>query len=214
MGHSTANNSMNFTIPQTLSQPPHLSRSLQVPRKDNQQAGVSSVDMMALGNAPGTVQRVQLVAQRPAEMRQPQPPFPLQITQSMPMSSSFALNSGGMPQAVSRTENLIDLQSEQNWRPAGRMRGALAGEAYATALRQHMAQATQPAQAPNIISQHMAPSPSPRPTISASSPRNVLLANRMRAHAQLRNQSFMPTNATSITGSATTMLEGQPRGIN
>ncbi|KAJ8426439.1 hypothetical protein Cgig2_001698 [Carnegiea gigantea] len=242
MGHSTASNT-TFRMPQTLSQPPHLSRSFRVPRNDNCQAGVLPAEMIAMGDALGTVQRVPLVAQQPAQMRrpqrpsplqitesmttgssfalnsggmpqaipmtqpaqmrQPQQPTPLQITQSMTTGSSFALNSGGMPQAVSRTENLINIQSEQNWRPTGRMRGALTGEAYATALRQHMAQATQPAQAPSLP---------PRPTISASSPRNALLANRMNAHAQAQshNQLFMATNATTITGSATTSSEGQP----
>lgn len=49
----------------------------------------------------------------------------------------------------------VDLLSDQNWRPTGRMRGSLSGQAYSDALNQYIIRPTQQAQAarsPNTIS--------------------------------------------------------------
>lgn len=198
---STPNQSVNVRMPQmpqTLSQPPHL-RSSQVPHNHVQQ-GVSHG---GVSNSPSTVERIQLLAQRhPAQMRQLSQTTPPQ-TQAMRMASaSLPLNTGVMPpQAVSRTENLIDLQSEQNWRPAGRMRGSLTGQAYSAALSQVFGNATQPSQAPV-----------PRPSLPAAplSPHLQALASRM--HSQVPQVLNRTTNASNVTGAPGTQPEG-PRGI-
>lgn len=59
-------------------------------------------------------------------------------------------------QAVSGADGLVDLSSEQNWRPTGRMRGSLSGRAYSAAFNQFIIAPTQPTQAarppPNLTS--------------------------------------------------------------
>lgn len=47
-------------------------------------------------------------------------------------------NVGGPPQSVSRTDDLFNLQSEQNWRPTARMRGSLDGKELSDDLRQRI----------------------------------------------------------------------------
>ncbi|KAK0586271.1 hypothetical protein LWI29_003965 [Acer saccharum] len=68
------------------------------------------------------------------------------------------VNIEGGVQAV-RADNVVDLTSEQNWRPTGRMRGSLSGRAYSEALSQFMiqqpTQQAQPARAqPNPTPSH------------------------------------------------------------
>lgn len=165
-------------MPQTLSQPPHLMRTSQLPRNHNQH-GVAP--RMGASNSPSMVQRVQLTPQQAPNARQHPQTVPVQ-TQTPRMKPSLPANSGGLPLAVSRTESLIDLQAEQNWRPSGRMRGALTGKAYSDALNQYMGQAPSPVQ-----------TPSSRPPVSQASSSlapniNVLLANR-RIASELHDHS-------------------------
>ncbi|KMT12019.1 hypothetical protein BVRB_5g099780 isoform B [Beta vulgaris subsp. vulgaris] len=198
---STTNHNMYTPqAPQQLSQPPHLMRTSQLPRNHSIQHGVTP--RVGASNSPSTLQRVQLP--QASQVRHSQT-MPLQ-TQAVRMPSSSPLNMG-TPQAVSRSENLIDLQLDHNWRPTGRMRGALTGDAYSKALNQYMGQAAQPAQAPS-------PSPSPRPSVSSASPMlpniQVLLANRRVASEMHDRQG---TGASTVSGTPGTRAEGPP-GVN
>lgn len=198
---STTNHNMYTPqAPQQLSQPPHLMRTSQLPRNHSIQHGVTP--RVGASNSPSTLQRVQLP--QASQVRHSQT-MPLQ-TQAVRMPSSLPLNMG-TPQAVSRSENLIDLQLDHNWRPTGRMRGALTGDAYSKALNQYMGQAAQPAQAPS-------PSPSPRPSVSSASPMlpniQVLLANRRVASEMHDRQG---TGASTVSGTPGTRAEGPP-GVN
>ncbi|KAL2902638.1 E4 SUMO-protein ligase PIAL2, partial [Bienertia sinuspersici] len=188
-GVSHSNPSHNMPMPQTLSQPPHLMRTSQLPRNHN-----AASPRMGVNNSPSTLQRVQLTPLQGSHVRQQPQTMPLQ-TQAVRTMSSLPLNSGATPQAVSRPESLIDLQTEQNWRPSGRMRGALTGKAYSDALNQYMGQAAQPVQ-----------TPSPRPPVSPasslpSSVNNVLLANR-RIATECQDQS------TTVPGAVNTKEQG------
>ncbi|GAB4857437.1 hypothetical protein Ancab_015346 [Ancistrocladus abbreviatus] len=144
-------------LPQRMSQPPHL-RSSYLGRSHVPPAvptgGVSHMT---------TSSRLQLMAaaHRVAQMVRQSTKMPAN-TQTPAAAGSIPMNSeglrataaeqrgttGGMVQSVSRAEQLIDLQSEQNWRPTGRMRGSLSGRAYSAALSQLMIQPTEPAQTP------------------------------------------------------------------
>lgn len=71
---------------------------------------------------------------------------------------------------VSRNNGLVEFPSD-GWRPSGRMRGSLQGQAYSEAYRQFIGQATQPVQAPELPSRLMATlsvAKSQSPTIKAS----------------------------------------------
>ena len=87
---------------------------------------------------------------------------------------------GRVVQADSRVDGLVDLPSEQNWRPTGRMRGSLSGPAYSSARNQFMIQPTQPTQPPQ---------PTRPPLVPTSSPQMVspnlqeLIANSRNARA-------------------------------
>lgn len=54
---------------------------------------------------------------------------------------------GGMGQPVPRFDGSVNVPSEQDWRPTGRMRGSLSGVAYSTAWNQFITQPSQPVQA-------------------------------------------------------------------
>ncbi|KAK2664159.1 hypothetical protein Ddye_002733 [Dipteronia dyeriana] len=61
------------------------------------------------------------------------------------------VNIEGGAQAV-RADNVVDLTSEQNWRPTGRMRGSLSGRAYSAALSQLQPARAQPNPTPSLPS--------------------------------------------------------------
>ena len=54
----------------------------------------------------------------------------------------------GTAWSTPRPDASAALPTDENWRPSGRMRGSLTGEAYSAALNQFMLQPTQPTQAP------------------------------------------------------------------
>ncbi|XP_034709516.1 E4 SUMO-protein ligase PIAL2-like isoform X1 [Vitis riparia] len=54
----------------------------------------------------------------------------------------------GTAWSTPRPDASAALPTDENWRPSGRMRGSLTGEAYSAALSQFMLQPTQPTQAP------------------------------------------------------------------
>ncbi|XP_054824219.1 E4 SUMO-protein ligase PIAL2 [Prosopis cineraria] len=98
---------------------------------------------------------------------------PLPIQHQIPRAaSSFASDSfrglsgersgnvRGPAQPISRPAGLLNLQSDSDWRPTGRMRGSLTGRQYSDAVRQLIIEPTQSAQ----TARPLAP-PSVRPTI-------------------------------------------------
>ncbi|XP_021757564.1 E4 SUMO-protein ligase PIAL2-like isoform X2 [Chenopodium quinoa] len=185
----------------SLSQPPHLART-SLPRNDLPHGGPPRA---GLTNSPSTLQRVQLPPQ--ASLGRQLQSTPLH-TQAVRMPSSLPQHLVVTPQAVTRPENLIDFQSEQNWRPSGRMRGALTGEAYSHALSQYMGQATQVTQP--------AQTPIPRPSALAASSLppslqvQMEMANR-RIASELEDRSA--TSATTISGTVGSQAETS-RGLN
>ncbi|XP_021866901.1 E4 SUMO-protein ligase PIAL2 isoform X2 [Spinacia oleracea] len=181
---------------QTLSQPPHLMRT-SLPRNDLQH-GVSP--RVGNNNSPSTLQRVQLPPQASIGRQQQTMPLPTQVVR---MPSSLSMHPGVTPQAVTRPENLIDLQSENNWRPTGRMRGALTGEAYSHALSQYMGQAAQPSQ-----------TPSPRPSVLAASSMPPSLQLQM-ANRRIASEFQDRSSTTTATVSATVSTLAEPsQGLN
>ncbi|XP_057967545.1 E4 SUMO-protein ligase PIAL2 isoform X2 [Malania oleifera] len=179
--------SMN-RMPHSLSQPPSLVRS----STQGPQGGV--------GHTAGSVssQHAQYLAaahraiQRAAQVPRQSPSVPVQI-QTCRAGPSFPMppdgfrgsvgeqrgNAGGMVQPVSRADGVVDLTSEQNWRPTGRMRGSLSGQAYSAALSQFMIIQPTTTQA----AQSARPQPTP-PTSSASIPPQLqaFLANSRNPH--------------------------------
>ncbi|XP_057521347.1 E4 SUMO-protein ligase PIAL2-like isoform X2 [Amaranthus tricolor] len=198
---SHSNPSHNVHKPQTLSQPPHLMRSSQLPRTSqsplsHNQRGVGP--RVGVSNSPSTYQSVHLLPSQGSHMRHLQS-MPLQ-TQPVRTPPSAPSKFGGTPQAVSRTENLIDFHSEKNWRPTSRMRGALTGEAYSQALNQ-LGQAALPVQTPS--SRPAVPQASTLPNLQ------VLLANR-RVASEVSSQPA--TGSVNSSGTIGTPSEGSQKG--
>ncbi|KAJ8768481.1 hypothetical protein K2173_022570 [Erythroxylum novogranatense] len=67
----------------------------------------------------------------------------------------------------SGADGLVDLSSEQNWRPTGRMRGSLTGRPYSAALRELMIQPTSEAQPSTQPSNLTAPPSGVSPALQA-----------------------------------------------
>ncbi|KAL9230989.1 hypothetical protein vseg_006267 [Gypsophila vaccaria] len=179
-------------LPQILSQPPHLMRSSQLPRSHPQQgAGMGA----GASNSPSSVQRVNLTSSQPPSQARHSPTLHSQPHFSR-TPSALPSNTGGAPVVVSRTENLIDIQ-QADWRPTGRMRGALTGQAYSAALNQYMSPGTTSAQ-----------TPSPRLSAAASDNLQQMQAtNQMIARA-----TQMHNRPTSDAGNNIDMLGTQGQG--
>ncbi|XAR55098.1 hypothetical protein NMG60_11030487 [Bertholletia excelsa] len=169
--------------------PPHFTRS-QIPQGNTN------------GVASGTSPQITAPAQRASQM--PGRAHPVPGPTSATRTSSFQLNAdrlralvgdqrGNMgasmqpPQPPTRTDNLQNLQTEQNWRPTGRMRGALSGQAYSDALNQLIIQPTQTVQAarPPLVS--------PPPGIPSQL--HVLVANNWNAHPPQVNYPLIQPNS-------------------
>ncbi|KAF2297876.1 hypothetical protein GH714_004610 [Hevea brasiliensis] len=104
-------------------------------------------------------------------------------------------NVGAAALANTGTDGGLNLSSEQNWRPSGRMRGSLSGQA-ATAYGDLIIQPTQPAPAP-------APAPQPRVTSALPSvppPMQAFLANSRNV-----TQAQSSTEPASVNGNLRTL---------
>ncbi|KAK9698532.1 hypothetical protein RND81_08G111100 [Saponaria officinalis] len=179
-------------LPQILSQPPHLMRSSQLPRS-HPQPQVAAMGVGSNNNSPSSIQRVNLTSSQPSQVRQT-PTLLHSQTHLSRTSSSLPLNSGVAPTAVTRTENLIDLQQAE-WRPSGRMRGALTGPAYSAALNHFMSPGTTSA----------AQTPSPRPSENPMQAANQMIARATQMH-------HLPTSASGTNNQTLGMRGDGSRG--
>lgn len=124
----------------------------------------------------------------------PPVPAPLQTpVASMPVPSSE--DSRGLGQGFRAQEGSGNAPADQNWRPSGRMRGSLSGQAYSDAFNQFVFQPTQPIQAASPPALNI-----PRPIIPPHL--QVLMANNTNANgfqgsaggSMLGGAGFMPRN--------------------
>jgi len=77
-------------------------------------------------------------------------------------------------QAVSRTDELFNLQPDQNWHPTSRMRGSLSGQQLTDDVRQRLIMPSSQVQSPR--------SQGPQPGLTTSQ-RDALIANSRNAHS-------------------------------
>lgn len=95
-----------------------------------------------------------------------------------------------------RVDNLVDLTSEQNWRPTGRMRGSLTGRAYADALRQFITQPSQSAQPTRPQSNLTTPMP------AAAAPPHSQMHSGNRSGPNSQSHNNPNTEPASTIGSS------------
>ena len=113
----------------------------------------------------------------------------------------------GMVHAVSRAEDLVDLASEQNWRPTGRMRGSLVGRAYNSALNQLVIQPTQPTQATRPpLTPIASPPPGFPPNLRA------LLTTNTRTPLVPQAPNYPMTQSPTTTGGGSGILPDRSLG--
>ncbi|KAL1569124.1 E4 SUMO-protein ligase PIAL2-like isoform X2 [Salvia divinorum] len=175
--HQSSSQPTNFRIPRAAS---HFSRTLQpsvqpstnVMRQSH--AGVASTQHLNVhrtGVASSTQQdqwrttvnrasQMSIGASRAVPWNSSSPNIPAPIADQRVSDRATP-----PPQTVTTTQNSVD----SNWRPPGRMRGALLGQAYDDALQQYIIQPTQQAQAARPISNPMA-LPNVRSTLPAFVP--------------------------------------------
>ncbi|KAK9279691.1 hypothetical protein L1049_013371 [Liquidambar formosana] len=115
--------------------------------------------VQATGAVTNKQPMLRAAAQQTAQVSRSPPSVPVQL-QASRTGTAFSIGmvaerlkttgeqrqtSGGTTQPISRPDGSSTLASTHNWRPTGRMRGSLTGEAYSAALSQFMIQPTQPA---------------------------------------------------------------------
>ncbi|XP_059441980.1 E4 SUMO-protein ligase PIAL1-like [Corylus avellana] len=146
----------NPRMPQPVGQSSRPSTHL--PQTHIQQGGTQ----VGISHAAGSTsnQQASSLAQRPAVQIGRQAPSMPVVNHTSRTGHSLAMNTdgirdgmweqrgnmGGASQAVPSADGLLDSTSEQNWRPSGRMRGSLSGQAYSAALSRFMIQPTETAQ--------------------------------------------------------------------
>ncbi|KAE8055411.1 hypothetical protein FH972_012251 [Carpinus fangiana] len=150
---------LNPRMPQPVGQSSSTTRpSTHLPQTHIQQGGTQ----VGISHAAGSTgnQQASWLAQQPAVQIGRQAPSMPVVNQTSRTGHSLPVNAdgirdglweqrgnmGGTSQAVPSTDGLLDSTSEQSWRPSGRMRGSLSGQAYSAALSQFMIQPTQTAQ--------------------------------------------------------------------
>ncbi|KAM6557595.1 hypothetical protein CsatB_004614 [Cannabis sativa] len=121
--------------PITIQVPPAQSPTLQTPQQRNTSSAVPS---------PGGLSPTDTVysdMERQKHFFQSLIKQPPQVANVVPSSSQPSLVTQGRPRRAAAKS--MNLASEQNWRPAGRMRGSLTGQAYSSALNRLMIKPTQ-----------------------------------------------------------------------
>lgn len=174
-------------------------------RSQVHQGGVQGRATHAIGTGISQNAHAMVAAQRAtAQMTRMSLPVQNQISRT---GSAFPVNANGvrspvgeqrgnvesMVQAVSRAEDLVDLASEQNWRPTGLMRGSLVGRAYNSALNQLVIQPTQPTQATRPPTPITSPPPGFPPNLR-------VLLNNTRNPIVPQAPNYTMTQSASTTG--------------
>ncbi|XP_011022613.1 PREDICTED: E3 SUMO-protein ligase SIZ2-like isoform X2 [Populus euphratica] len=195
-------------VPQSRSHSPNVVRSSLPLAPALTQQGAAQV-----GNSAGATNsqqsRLMVAAQLVAQRARQPPSVPVQIQTSGAGASYLTSadgirapateqrgNAGGALPAVSGTEGLVDLASEQNWRPTGRMRGSLSGRAYSAALKEFMVQPTQQTQTPR-------PPPNLPPSQSSMPPHLQFLFAR---NAQVPQAQSSPVSGSAISNGSSSTL--------
>ncbi|XP_058009676.1 E4 SUMO-protein ligase PIAL1 isoform X2 [Hevea brasiliensis] len=192
-----------FRMPQPRSRSPSVGRSTSaLPLSQTQQR----IAQVGAGNTAGFPNsqhsRFTAAAQLAVQMARQPPSVPVQIPTSRGTSylntdgtRAPAMMQGGNVGAAALantgTDGGLNLSSEQNWRPSGRMRGSLSGQA-ATAYGDLIIQPTQPA-----------PAPQPRVTSALPSvppPMQAFLANSRNV-----TQAQSSTEPASVNGNLRTL---------
>ncbi|PON97764.1 E3 SUMO protein ligase [Trema orientale] len=178
---------LNPRMPQPMGQSSNAIRSSHLPRIPVLQQGVAQLATAQASSVAGNQQqtRIAMAAQRVAQVARQSPLVQNQTSRhgpSLPVNAVRVSTGdqrgtvGGVVQADSRADGLVDSTSERNWRPTGRMRGSLSGRAYSSALNQLM---TQPTQSPQPARPPLVPAYS-LPMVKPQLP--VLIANNRNAH--------------------------------
>ncbi|ONI07224.1 hypothetical protein PRUPE_5G107000 [Prunus persica] len=145
----------NARTPQTMGQSSSSIRSSSHLSRAHIQQGNAQVGTGQTSSSLNNQQRFKAGTHLAAIMARQSPSMPVQ-NQTPRTRPSLPVNVGGTMQAVSGADGSVDLSSEQNWRPTGRMRGSLSGRAYSAAFHQFIIAPTQPTQAarppPNLTS--------------------------------------------------------------
>ncbi|XP_021820818.1 E4 SUMO-protein ligase PIAL2 isoform X1 [Prunus avium] len=145
----------NARTPQTMGQSSSSIRSSSHLSRAHIQPGIAQVGTGQTSSSLNNQQRFMPGAHRAAMIARQSPSMPVQ-NQTPRTRPSLPVNIGGAMEAVSGADGSVDLSSEQNWRPTGRMRGSLSGRAYSAAFNQFIIAPTQPTQAarppPNLTS--------------------------------------------------------------
>ncbi|OMP06119.1 Zinc finger, MIZ-type [Corchorus olitorius] len=226
---------LNPRSSQPRSPSPGLIRSPSPLLRTPTQQGAAQVGLGHTAGNNSIPTRFRPASQRPAQMARQSPMVAVQTQTPRPPSTYSAtvdrsrvsagerLNMGGLAPAASRADTSGDLASEDNWRPAGRMRGSLTGRAYSSALSQLMIQPTQSPQAArpqtNLSSPPARPqtnltSPPARPQTNLASPSSApgvsphlqaLLANSRNGSVPV---PMIPVSVAQVQNNGTTETSG------
>ncbi|XP_075485295.1 E4 SUMO-protein ligase PIAL2-like isoform X2 [Primulina tabacum] len=193
-------NSFSALNERRSSTPPHLGgprmpSSAQSPAnfsRPQSQVGVSR-DQTNLPTGAVTSQQVGMslsvpasgLMARPVEASRTTPSYMIPNSHRMP--SRDQVSNPEITSSQGQTTAAIDL-AEQNWRPAGRMRGALSGQAYTDALNQYILRPNQQAQAA-------------RPSLPANVPAHLqsLMTDTTEQPAELSHSSGAPVAGPEVS---------------
>ncbi|KAL8141613.1 hypothetical protein V2J09_014645 [Rumex salicifolius] len=122
-------------LPHMLSAPPHL--------RARAQPGTPPINPQYRLLSPVPVPTAQQPSPVPRTRQPPATPIQMQTSRPNPSSVPISAPPGWSSQPVSRTQDLVDVQTEQNWQPTGRMRGSLTGRAFSENLTPFVIRPTQ-----------------------------------------------------------------------
>uniref|UniRef100_A0A2C9WA41 SP-RING-type domain-containing protein n=1 Tax=Manihot esculenta TaxID=3983 RepID=A0A2C9WA41_MANES len=169
------------------------------------QQGVAQVGAGNSAGFPNTLNaRFAAAAQRAVQITRQPPSVPVQIPTSRGTSSLNTdgtraptmvqrVNVGAAAQVNTGSDGVVNLPSEQNWRPTGRMRGSLSGQA-AAAYGDLIIQPTQPA-----------PAAAPKPPATSSLPSvppplQALLASSRNFYVPQTQNNTQPASVNGNSG--------------
>ena len=180
-----------------MGQPPGTVRPLNLQRSHIQQGGSQSGIAQAAGAAASSLRSRVMAPSVPVQNQTSRIASPYAADSARGLAGEQRGNVGGMAQSVSRPEGSVNLQSEQNWRPTGRMRGSLSGRQFSDAVRQLISEPSQSGQSvrpqlPRPAQSMQSGRPHSPPTILSNSVLPQLLAQIANRNAHNHPEKHNP----------------------
>ena len=189
---------LNPTTSRPVDQSPGTVRPLNLPESHIQQGGLQGRIVQAAGANANNLRARVMAPSVPVQNQTSRTASPYAAESFQGSAGEQRGNVGEMAESIARPDGSLNLQSEQNWRPTGRMRGSLSGRQFSDAVRQLISEPSQSGQSvrpqlPRPAQSMQSARPHSPPTILSNSVLPQLLAQIANRNAHNHPEKHNPS---------------------